>query len=119
MPTIVSPSLIANGTLIVVSVGAGFGVTVTELLPLTAGAPGVKSCTPMLLLSRLFAVGATGATVALEATIATAGVAVFCGELSVESQPTIRISPAPMTIRLARWHKVDLFMNGLSLHGPQ
>src|SRR5258708_30868703 len=96
----VSPSLVENWRLMLVSVGAGFGVTVEAVAPaLRAGAPGVKFCTPMLLLSMLLAVGATGATVALEATTATsAEVALFCAEAGGVSQPPLSRSAKPKTI---------------------
>src|SRR5260370_41414216 len=75
----------------VASVGAGDGVIVSPPLPpTTGGAPGVKPLTPTLLLSRLLAVGATGATVALGGIIAGLGVKVASAEVSESQAPRIR-----------------------------
>src|SRR5258708_26526261 len=101
IPTIVRPSLIENCTLMLVSVGAGFGVTVEAVAPaLRAGAPGVKFCTPMLLLSILLAVGATGATVALEATTFTlSDVAVFWEGSAGVSHPATNTKLKPTALQ--------------------
>src|SRR5260221_14765353 len=101
-----------------VSVGAGFGVTVDAVAPaLRAGAPGVKFCTPTLLLSILLAVGATGATVALDATTLTlSDVAAFCEGSAGVSHPAINSRPKPTALQRAAWHIIDLFMCDLRRH---